>query len=70
MTTYWGLYSILSKRWATSEVHSNYDSPIGTIVFYPLKSIAEAHLDILRRCWPKDECPWEVRKFPFSEFDS
>jgi hypothetical protein len=40
---YWGLYSERYGWWIETAV-SNYDEHVDRIVFYPLRSIAEAHL--------------------------
>ncbi len=64
MQEYWGIYSE-RLGWRQIEHQSNYDDFVYSVVYYPLKSMADAHIIKLDACYGEGE--WKPRKFPSDE---
>jgi hypothetical protein len=67
MNKWWGLYSEKQGWWLECKTSNDYDH-VSKIVFYPLKSMAEAHLQRAAGLYGSNvRDNWSVREFEADE---
>lgn len=61
---WWGIYNSAAHEWHTENQRSNFDAFIGKLIYYPGRSIAEAHLAMFTTLLdPEDAKKYTVRRF-------